>query len=166
MSLKRSQELAASSFTAPLDGLVELRTELVRRARAAEVAGQSAVNTAHHYAIRSLSEMISAARAAGKAERDRNVVMDRAAARQLHRMATDLDDNAAALDEQASAASALAERKLRHEARTSEAEAGRLWYALTVFMEHAGLGAEDLTEDTPAERMRGAGRVKRRPPDR
>lgn len=160
MSLKRSAERGASSFTVSLDRLVDLRNDLDSRARAAEVAGQASVNVAHGHAIRELSKMISAARAAGRADRDRNVVLDRASARQLHRMATDLDDNADALLHRAETADSMITRQKNEEAaKTVEAEAARLWYALTVFMEHTGLGAEEIldflfTERRPPRRQR------------
>lgn len=154
--------MAASQFTVPLDRLVDLRAELERRARAADIAGQNAVCTSHQFAIKSLSEMISATRAAGKQDRDRNTVLDRAAARLLHRMAVDLDDNAEQLLDDASTASAVSEAQLKHQAKISEAEAARLWYVLTAFMEHTGLGPEDLDDTGPTERMKRAGRVKPR----
>lgn len=154
--------MAASQFTVPLDRLVDLRVELERRARAADIAGQNAVCTSHQFAIKSLSEMISATRAAGKQDRDRNTVLDRAAARLLHRMAVDLDDNAEQLLDDASTASAVSEAQLKHQAKISEAEAARLWYVLTAFMEHTGLDPEDLDDNGPTERMKRAGRVKPR----
>ena len=166
MSLRGSAQMAASQFTVPLDRLVDLRVELERRARAADIAGQNAVCTSHQFAIKSLSEMISATRAAGKQDRDRNTVLDRAAARLLHRMAGDLDDNVTRLmethDDPDNRASPRARQNALHQAQISEAEASRLWYALTVFMEHTGLGPEDLDDTGPTERMKRAGRVKPR----
>lgn len=161
MSLKTSATKGASQFAVPLSEVVTLRDDLDRRATALRASMSSQVYTGRSEGAlnaltsvrKELSGMISATRAAGKrTDSPADAVLNRAAARLVQRMAEDLDDNAERLmDEWDVGTDPTARQRTMQQAQTSEAEATRLWYVLTVFMEHTGLGPEDL--DAPSERQ-------------
>lgn len=162
MSLKDSATRAASSFAVPLAEVVTLRDDIDTRITALRAAMSSMTDTARtEGAMNSLtsvrgelSGMISATRAAGKRNGPETAVLDRAAARLLQELAEELDDNAErlrhAIDHPSHGASPLLRQRREGEAQQSEARAARLWHVLVVFMEHTGLGPEDLT--APSER--------------
>lgn len=175
MSLKDSATRAASSFAVPLSEVVTLRDGIGTRITALRAAMSSLTDTARtEGAMNSLtsvhgelSRMISATRAAGKRSHyPANDVLNRAAARLLQRMAEDLDENAERMKSAAGhpghAVSPLLQQKRQHEAQTSEAEASRLWYVLTAFMEHTGLGPEDLDDTNTGRQPRQASALKHR----
>lgn len=172
MSLKESATRGASSFAVPLSEVVSLRDDIDRRIHALSSAMSSMTDTTRTEGARSsllsvreeLSGMVSATRAAGKrTDSPADAVLNRAAARLVQRMAEDLDDNAERLmDESDVAADPTARQRSMHAAQTSEAEATRLWYVLTVFMEHTGLGPEDLDDASTGRKPRQASDLKHR----
>lgn len=169
MSLKESATRAGSSFAVPLSEVVTLREEIDRRIKALHVPGtldtpRSAGSISAMKFVRGeLAGMISATRAAGKRSNSpADDVLNRAAARLLQRMASDLDDNAERLmDEWDVGTDPTARQRSMHQAQISEAEASRLWYVLTKFMEHTGLGPEDL-DVRPSRLPRQASELKHR----
>lgn len=159
MSLKASATKAASQFVVPLSEVVTLRDGIDTRITALRVSASSQDTSERSEGARialssvraALSGIISATRAAGKRSHDpANDVLNRASARLLQRMAEDLDENATALLVGGYTTDPTTRQRNVHAAQTSEAEASRLWYVLTVFMEHTGLGPEDL--NAPSER--------------
>ncbi|MGV0868466.1 hypothetical protein [Corynebacterium kalidii] len=170
MTLKGSS--TTGSFAVPLSEVVTLRDEIDSRIAALRSAMSSMTDTDRTEGAMTalstvrgdLSGMISATRAAGKrTESPADDVLNRAAARLLQRMADDLDRNAEKLMVSAvplHALDPLTRQKRVHEAQTSEAEAARLWYVLTVFMEHTGMGPEDLDDDRAGRQPRQASALK------
>lgn len=172
MSLKESATRAGSGFAVPLSEVVTLRDDIDTRITALRAAASSQVYTDRTEGAMNalssvrgeLSGMISATRAAGKrTDSPADAVLNRAAARLVQRMAEDLDDNAERLmDESDVATDPTARQRSMHAAQTSEAEASRLWYVLTVFMEHTGLGPEDLNDASTGRKPRQASDLKHR----
>lgn len=172
MSLKESATRGASSFAVPLSEVVSLRDDIDRRIKALKVPGtldtpRSAGSISAMKFVRGeLSGIISATRAAGKRSNSpADGVLNRAAARLVQRMAEDLDDNAATLMDRfnhGQSIDPLSQQNRLHAAQTSEAEASRLWYVLTVFMEHTGLGPEDLNDASTGRKPRQASDLKHR----
>ena len=171
MSLKRSATRAGSSFVVPLSVICDLRDTVQQRLNAVRDVPEDAdrraagARAALDFVRGELSGVISATRAAGKVSGPDTAVLDRAAARLLHRMAEDLDANAANI-RRAMATDSLARvyaEHNEHAAQTSEAEAARLWYVLAVFMEQTGVDAEDL-DAAPARAPKQAANLKHRDP--
>ncbi|MGP5928892.1 hypothetical protein [Corynebacterium glyciniphilum] len=175
MSLKESATRGGSSFAVPLSEVVTLRDEIDQRTRAlrsvmpttTSARDRAAGSLTSLQSVREeLSGMISATRAAGKRSNSpADDVLNRAAARLVQRMAEDLDDNAATLMDRfnhGQSIDPLSQQNRLHAAQTSEAEASRLWHVLTVFMEHTGLGPEDLNDASTGRKPRQASDLKHR----
>lgn len=171
MSLKRSATRDGSSFVVPLSVICDLRDTVQQRLNAVHDVPEEAdrraagARSALTFVRGELSGVISATRAAGKIAGPDTTVLDRAAARLVTELAEDLDDNARTLYGMADepGRDVFDTDRLRHEARTVEARAGRLWHVLIKFMEQAGLDAEDL-DAAPTRAPKQAANLKHRDP--